>query len=169
MYKQITPPYGNGQWGGESSTNLNINGGTTQANVPIIINGSSTPEIIPNMYADIWVKDFRITLNMIAATPTLVYWALVYVPEGYSPNTLSTISGIETYTPNRFAIMTGCFIANTDSQPEVRFTNQFRKLAAVHRTGGTAIGDAIRFICLSPNSGAAYSVVGTVNYKVKSC
>ena len=48
---------------------------------------------------------------------TVGYWALVYVPQGTSPNTL-TLTGSSMYEPNQFVLNCGTF--DTDAGP-VRF------------------------------------------------
>lgn len=63
------------------------------------------------------VKHLTLTLAAIAgptSAATIVYWAIVYVPEGYNPKTLN-LTGTGLYEPNQFVM--NCGVLNVQGGP----------------------------------------------------
>ena len=55
----------------------------------------------------------HVTISLSTGPPasgvnTAIYWALVYVPEGYSVNPLNGNTGANFYEPNQFVMACGC-------------------------------------------------------------
>ena len=126
--------------------------GTTQAITTICTNTTGN-KILK-------VKHITISANVVATSAVPVYWALVYVPQTQTPSTLDLISGNQIYEPNQFLMASGCFIADTDSEPVRIYTPLARKL---HPSTGVVAGDTVRFITLG-GSATAYQFVGLVKY-----
>lgn len=100
----------------------------------------------------------KININVQATNPILVYWALVYVPDGYGANTLSVTNGADLYEPAQFVMAQGSFIADTDAQP-FRLTSPLKRL----------LNESDQIILLM-RSGAAGTIqcAGTVEYFVRN-
>ena len=61
----------------------------------------------------------HITVNLVSisapsSASTIVYWALVYVPEGYEPNSIN-LTGQGMYEPNQFVM--NCGVMNVQGGP----------------------------------------------------
>ena len=100
----------------------------------------------------------RVTINVQSSTAILVYWAFVYVPEGYTANTLSTVSSSNLYEPNQFVMASGSFVSVADSQP-VRMTSPIKR--------NINEGDSIFFIMRSASAGTIVWA-GTLEYYVSN-
>lgn len=89
-----------------------------------------------------------------ANSPTSVFWALVYVPQGTTPNQLS-LTGSSMYEPNQFVMNCGTFDCNAGP---VRFHSPISR--------NLNSGDKIYLIIANPNQSAQGVFLYTVRYAV---
>ena len=62
------------------------------------------------------VKHLTLSLSLVSGTgSTVLYWALVYVPQGYNPNTLNVLTSNSFYEPNQNVM--GCGLIDPDAGP----------------------------------------------------
>ena len=99
------------------------------------------------------VKHLTCTLCPNQTQQTLVYWAVVYIPEGYNANPLSGVGATACYEPSQYLISSG--IADPDAGPVRVNTPLSRNLNS---------GDSIWLVVgtLSPSIG----VNGLVRYAI---
>lgn len=72
-----------------------------------------TTNIVPASPTQGMRKVKHVTVSLTSGVPQAgslasIYWALVYVPEGYSVNTLNGNPGASFYEPNQFVMAAGC-------------------------------------------------------------
>ena len=115
---------------------------------------TAAPVVVPSSTEGMRkVKHFTCTLAVInQATPNLIYWALVYVPEGYQANALRGL-GPSFYEPSQFLIASG--ITDPDAGPARISTPLSRNLNS---------GDAIWLIIGTPSSNI--TCTGMVRYAI---
>ena len=95
-----------------------------------------------------------VVINAQASTAIPVYWAIIYVPDGYSENNMSLTSGTTLYEPNQFVMASGCFVADTDSEP-------FRLASPLKRT--LNVNDRVLIIMRAAGT-TAINFAATINY-----
>jgi hypothetical protein len=100
----------------------------------------------------------KITLNVQATTANLVYWALVFIPDGYSENVLQVVDGANLYEPAQYIMAAGSFIADTDAEP-------FRLTSPLKRSMNP--GDKISLLMKSAAT-STLQCAGTVEYFVRN-
>ena len=103
------------------------------------------------------VKHLTISLGNITGSGVL-YWALVFVPAGYSPNSINIPSqnaGGSLYEPNQFVMNCGCLDIDAGpcriSSPVARNLNS---------------GDSIQCIIAAPGLSSQVDVTGIVKYAI---
>ena len=99
------------------------------------------------------VKHLGITLSSNVTDITGMYWALVYVPEGYTANSLSVTAGSSIYEPNQNVM--ACGVLNFSAGPARIYSKLSRNLSS---------GDHIDLILLS--TGPAAIVATVVDYAI---
>jgi len=102
------------------------------------------------------IKNIYLNLNVVSTAAQAVYWAVIYVPDGYTANTLTTTPGGELYEPQQNVIASGSFIADTTSFPVRIFSRLAKNLHS---------GDKIKFVTLG-TAATSYQFVGTLRYAV---
>ena len=103
------------------------------------------------------IGHFTITVPVPGASASEVYWALVYIPQGTTANTLFSITGDQTgslYEPNQFVIASG--VSDATAGP-IRITSHMKR--KLHS------GDSISLIIGTVNG--IGTVRGLVSYAVK--
>ena len=96
------------------------------------------------------VKHLTISLGT-TANIGLIYWALVYVPAGYTPNYINSAG--EMYEPNQFVM--NCGLVDTDAGPQRIFSPISRNLNS---------GDSIALVVGTRSVGGA--IFGVVKYAI---
>jgi len=99
-----------------------------------------------------------INISVQAASATPVYWAIVFVPEGYAANTLALNSGDALYEPNQYVMASGCFVADADSEPFRLASRLKRKLN---------LGDRIALL-MRAGATTGINYAATINYWTKN-
>lgn len=162
--KRYNSGYRKERWSSPQNVGFGINGGTTQSEVVVASNAPSP--------TDVTFKNFDLTLNAQSENVVLVYWALVYVQEGYDANQIQVPTGTaagDLYNPAFNVVMCGSFIADPDSEPYSKFTPVARTLKS---SGISPVDlgklDRLIFICRSPTPNANYSIAGTITYVTKA-
>ena len=106
------------------------------------------------------VGRFTISVPIKGNADTEVYWALVYVPQGTSPNPLFSIPGNQTgslYEPNQYVMASG--VSDNQAGPVRIRTSMKRKLHS---------GDSIQLIIGAvDNALASNTLYGLVSYSIK--
>ena len=125
------------------------------------VNPSDTPQnnlyqavttIVPAITAQGMRKVKHLTVSLgCTSNIGLIYWALVYVPAGYTPNYLND-SG-EMYEPNQFVM--NCGLTDTDAGPQRVSSRISRNLNS---------GDSIALVIGTRSQGGA--VYGVVKYAI---
>ena len=102
------------------------------------------------------VKHLTISLGNITGSG-VIYWALVFVPSGYSPNTLNlpTQNAGNLYEPNQFVMNCGCI--DVDAGPTRISSPISRNLNS---------GDSIQLVLGSPGLSAQIDVTGIIRYAI---
>ena len=103
------------------------------------------------------VKHLTISLGNITGSG-VIYWALVFVPSGYSPNTLNLPtqnSAGNLYEPNQFVMNCGCI--DVDAGPTRISSPISRNLNS---------GDSIQLVLGSPGLSAQIDVTGIIRYAI---
>ena len=100
----------------------------------------------------------QITLNVFSTTATLMYWALVYVPDGYTANSLTLTSGGDLYEPAQNIIESGSFITDSDATV-YRITSRLKR--------NLNEGDSIRLLMRGSATGTT-QYAGTATYYTSS-
>ena len=103
------------------------------------------------------VKHLTISLGNITGSG-VIYWALIFVPSGYSPNSLNLPtqnSAGNLYEPNQFVMNCGCI--DIDAGPCRISSPIARNLNA---------GDSIHCLLGSPGLAAQIDVTGIVKYAI---
>ena len=98
------------------------------------------------------VKHLTVSLTTQDTAPT-VWWAVVYVPEGYAVNPISAISGASIYEPNQFVM--SCGVNDPNAGPVRIRTPISRNLNS---------GDSIYLVVGTPNAGL--NVQGVCTYAI---
>jgi hypothetical protein len=104
------------------------------------------------------VKHLTISLSNSGSTANTVYWAIVYVPYGYTANNLrlpDPNAGGALYEPNQFVMNAG--VCDLDAGPTRISTPIARNLNS---------GDSIYLILGSPGLGATMNLNGLVRYAI---
>jgi len=112
--------------------------------------------IVPSSSTQGMRKVKHLTVNLAVAGSYDVFWALVFVPEGYNPNALfpaGSVNGNPMYEPNQYVM--NCGICDPDSGP-ARFSSRISR--------NLNSGDRLYLIigCSYPN----VPVQGVVRYAV---
>jgi len=105
------------------------------------------------------VGNWNITVPCALTTNGVAYWALVFVPQGTSPNALFSTTGTlegSLYEPNQFVIASG--ISESDAGPIRIRSKIMRKLNS---------GDQISLIIGTPTSGSSNALRALVSYSIK--
>ena len=106
------------------------------------------------------VGRFTISVPVSTDIASELYWALVYVPQGTSPNPLFSIPGNQTgslYEPNQYVMASG--VSDNSAGPMRIRTNMKRKLHS---------GDSIQLIVGATSSAlASKNLFGLVSYSIK--
>ena len=90
-----------------------------------------------------------------SSSAAVVYWALVYVPQGTTPNTLSITGTTGMYEPNQFVM--NCGVADFSAGP-LRFSSPVSR--------NLNSGDKIVLIMANPNLVNQASFLYTVRYAI---
>ena len=130
------------------NTTLN---GTTPQSAEVIVDTSDTEGMRKVKHLTINIST---SLNGGASTAD-VYWALVYVPDGYTANPLNLVAGASLYEPSQFVLNCGIFEAT--SGPNRLYSPLSRNLNE---------GDAIYLILATTNTSTTVVVSGVVNYAI---
>lgn len=101
------------------------------------------------------VKHLTVTMSSEADTTTGLYWALVYVPEGYNPNNLSLTGGSSLYEPNQNVM--ACGVMDFSAGPCRIHSRLSRNLNS---------GDRIVLVVASTNTTAALNVACVISYAI---
>jgi len=111
--------------------------------------------IVPSVSTQGMRKVKHLTVNLAVNGATDIFWALVFVPEGYNPNALfpaGTVNGSAMYEPNQYVM--NCGVVDPNAGP-TRFTSRIsRNLNSGDRiylvigatsTGGPFINGIVRY------------------------
>ena len=104
------------------------------------------------------VKHITISVSNSGSTVNTLYWAIVYVPAGYTCNNLrlpDINSGGALYEPNQFVMNAGCF--DLDAGPSRLTSPVARNLNS---------GDSIYLVVGSPGLGSTMNLNGLVRYAI---
>ena len=101
------------------------------------------------------VKHLTVTMSSEAEQTTGVYWALVYVPEGYNPNNLNLTGGASLYEPNQNVM--ACGVMDFSAGPCRVYSRLSRNLNS---------GDRIVLVVASTNASSTINIACVVSYAI---
>ena len=119
------------------------------------VGGSTQQVIVPPTTVEGMRKVKHITINLSADGDTRFYWALVYVPQGTTVNSISLSSTAGMYEPNQFVM--NCGITDTNAGPIRYYSPLARNLND---------GDAIYLVVLPTNVTTGPTITGTCRYAI---
>ena len=119
---------------------------------------TSAQVIVPPTTLEGMRKVKHLTVNIAAdSTAKTMYWALVYVPQGTTPQSISVSTATtlpSMYEPNQFVM--NCGIVDIDAGP-----TRFHSPIARNLNDGDAI-----FLVVRPVGAGATNIIGTVRYAI---
>ena len=111
--------------------------------------------VVPGVNLEGMRKVKHLTVSLQMTTAVGCWWALVYVPQGTSPNALNITSGQPLYEPNQFVM--NCGVVDADAGP-IRFTSPLSR--------NLNSGDSIVLLLRPTTSVTSNAANGVVRYAV---